>query len=84
MLYIIKITNTQYNLVYGRDFFDDDKFYSQVPQRKFAQLCVNFEDYPRKLITKYANFLNMDNVLLQAIANAELNRERGQQRRRQG
>lgn len=30
MLYIIKITNTQYNLVYGRDFFDDDKFFTLV------------------------------------------------------
>jgi len=84
MLYIIKITNTQYNLVYGRDFFDDDKFFTLLNRRKFGQLCDRFEDYPRKLITKYAGFLQMEDVLQNAATQAAINRERGQNRNAPG
>jgi len=68
-------------LVYGRDFFDDDKFYTNINRRRFTQLCLNFEDYPRKLMTKYSSYLAMDDVLQAAVLNAQQNRERGRGRR---
>jgi len=81
MLYIVRITNPRHNVVYGRDFFEDDKLFTNISRRAFSQLCPNFEDYPRKLFTKYSNFLGMEDVFQAAVTQAALNRERGQTRR---